>query len=201
MTIYDLKPQFQTLLQPVMQWLADQGVTPNAITLSAMVGSVLVGGSLPTATRFPVLLLLLPIWLLLRMALNAIDGMLAKQLRMATRLGAVLNELGDVVSDLSLFVPLAVLHPPARWPILIFAIGGVMTEFCGVLAQAIGGRRQYGGPMGKSDRAFFVGVLGLISYFSPTVFRFWAAAFLIGACLSVVTCLNRVAAAVKETHD
>lgn len=200
MTIYDLKPKFQTLLQPVMRALVHQGLTPNTITLSAVGGSVLIGASLPAATRLPALLLLLPAWLFLRMALNAIDGMMAKEFHMATKLGAALNELGDVVSDLSLFVPLAVFCPPARWPILAFAIGGLLTEFCGVLAQALGGRRQYGGPMGKSDRAFFVGALGLISYFSPQVFGLWAAAFAVGACLTAVTCLNRIAAALKESH-
>jgi len=33
------------------------------------------------------------------MALNAIDGMLAREHHMQSKLGAILNELGDVVSD------------------------------------------------------------------------------------------------------
>ncbi len=40
---------------------------------------------------------LLPVWMLLRMALNAVDGMLAREFGQQSRLGAYLNELSDVV--------------------------------------------------------------------------------------------------------
>ena len=53
-------------------------------------------------SRWP--LILIPITLLIRMALNAIDGMLAREHNMKTPLGAILNELGDVLSDSALYV-------------------------------------------------------------------------------------------------
>ena len=56
-------------------------------------------------------LLLLPLVLFLRMALNAIDGMMAREFGQKSRLGAVLNELGDVLSDACLYLPFALLAP------------------------------------------------------------------------------------------
>ncbi|MEO6453063.1 MAG: CDP-alcohol phosphatidyltransferase family protein [Ginsengibacter sp.] len=40
------------------------------------------------------------------MALNALDGMMARIYNQQTKKGEVLNELGDVISDLFIFFPL-----------------------------------------------------------------------------------------------
>src|SRR5438309_10859086 len=136
-SVYDLKPKFQNLLRPVMQALARAGLTPNIVTLAAIIGSILVGIAVSQASARPLLLLLLPLWLFIRMALNAIDGMMARELGMSSRLGAVLNELGDAVSDLGLYLPLAFVYQPAQWSVIAFSIGAVLTEFCGVLGRAL----------------------------------------------------------------
>src|SRR2546425_11598407 len=115
-SVYDFKPKFQTLLRPAMNALARAGLTPNAITVTAILGSVVAGAVVSQSAARPALLLLLPMWLFLRMALNAIDGMMARELGMSTQLGAVLNELGDAVSHLGLYLPLAFIYEPARWP-------------------------------------------------------------------------------------
>jgi len=173
-------------------------VTPNAVTLTAVLGSVGVGALMPLARRWPALLLLLPVWLFARMALNAMDGMMAREWRMATPLGAVLNELGDVIADLGLYLPLAFVWEPARWPVVAFGIGAVLTEFCGVLGRALGAERQYQGPMGKSDRAFLIGALGLLTALLPQMFRFWPWIFGIAVPLLAATCWNRIGAALPR---
>src|SRR5256714_11677267 len=83
-SVYDLKPRFQNLLRPLMRRLAAIGLTPNAVTLMALVGSLVVGALVSQAGKHPALLLLLPVWLFARMALNAIDGMMAREMAMAT---------------------------------------------------------------------------------------------------------------------
>src|SRR5207245_4176882 len=118
--------------------------------------------------------------------------------RRSSDLGAVLNEVGDVLSDLALYLPLAMVHPPSLWPIIAFSFGAVLTEFCGVLSQALGAGRHYEGPMGKSDRAFFVGAIGLLTAFLPRLFNFWPTCFSAVAALDLVTCLNRLRHAVAE---
>ena len=124
------------------------------------------------------------------MALNAIDGIMAREHNMATRLGAVLNEFGDVISDLALYLPLATLDDRSHWPVVAFCIGAALTEFCGVLGQALGAKRHYEGPMGKSDRAFVIGALGLRhSWRSVRVSHgVWH-----GGGVDAVTCWNRIA--------
>ena len=197
-SVYDLKPKFQGLLRPLMHKLASAGFTPNVITLLAILGSILCGAVLSMANKTPVLLLLLPSWLFIRMALNAIDGMMARELAMATPLGAVLNELGDTISDLGLYLPLAFVNEQARWPIVAFSIGAVLTEFCGVLGKALGASRHYEGPMGKSDRAFLAGALGLITFLVPAAVEYWGWIFSICALATFVTCINRVSKALRE---
>src|SRR6266571_6556504 len=119
-SIYDLKPRFQALLRPLVARLAAWGFTPNFITSLALAVSVAIGSLVLFAARHPLALFLLPIWLFARMALNAIDGMMARDLNMKSSLGAVLNELGDVLSDLALYLPLAFVQTSSPWPIIGF---------------------------------------------------------------------------------
>lgn len=184
-----------------MRRIAALGLTPNAVTLVAIIGSIAAGVAVSFAEFHPALLLLLPAWLFLRMALNAIDGMMARELAMSTQLGAVLNELGDAISDLGLYLPLAFVWEPARWPIVAFSIGAILTEFSGVLGRALGASRHYEGPMGKSDRAFIVGALGLATFFFPEVFTVWPWIFAVAAFLTATTCLKRVSRALKELRS
>ena len=197
-SVYDFKPRFQNLLRPLMRTLAQAGFTPNAVTIIAILGSIIVGALVSQAGSHRSLLLLLPAWLFARMALNAIDGMMARELDMSTNLGAVLNELGDAVSDLGLYLPLAFIYEQARWPVIAFAIGAILTEFSGVLGRALGASRHYEGPMGKSDRAFIVGALGLATFFIRDAYSLWPWIFSVAALLTVFTCRNRVSKALKE---
>jgi CDP-diacylglycerol--glycerol-3-phosphate 3-phosphatidyltransferase len=88
------------------------------------------------------------------------DGMLAREHGQASRLGAVLNELADVISDAALTLPFATLpgwNPLAVAGAIFFA---ALTEMAGVMALTIGGSRRNDGPFGKSDRALALGILG-----------------------------------------
>ena len=78
MSIYELKPKFQNLLHPLVKLLYSAGVTANQVTLAACVLSILLGALLIKFGDVFTLFFLLPIWMFLRMALNAIDGMLAR---------------------------------------------------------------------------------------------------------------------------
>ena len=200
-SIYDLKTRFQDLLRPTARVLARAGVRPNAVTLAALLGSVAVGGALLGGRNHPALLLLLPVWLFIRMALNALDGMLARELHLCSRLGAVLNEFGDVVSDLALYLPLALVCEPAKWPTVTFAIGAVLTEFSGVLAAALGAGRRYEGPMGKSDRALLIGLLALATLAAPALYAWWIWVFSVATALAAFTCWNRLSGAIHSESD
>jgi CDP-diacylglycerol--glycerol-3-phosphate 3-phosphatidyltransferase len=161
-SVYDIKPGFQNLLRPLTRALAAAGVTANQVTVVAALLSAAVGACVwfyPTA-RWP--LLVLPAFLFVRMALNAIDGMLAREHNMKSRLGAVLNEVGDVLADTALYLPLAVVPGFTPWLVVVITILAIVSEMTGVVAVQIGATRRYDGPMGKSDRAFAFGLLALL---------------------------------------
>src|SRR5258708_2046247 len=130
MTIYDLKSRFQGLLRPITRRLFAAGVTANQVTLSACLLSVGIGILLVGAPR--VWFSILPIWMFLRMALNAIDGMLAREFGQKSAFGAYLNELTDVVSDAALYLPFAFV-PPFDWR----SVGAVI--FLASLGEMTGG--------------------------------------------------------------
>ncbi|MDH3223016.1 MAG: CDP-alcohol phosphatidyltransferase family protein [Gemmatimonadota bacterium] len=197
-SIYDLKPRFQALLRPLVNRLASFGITPNQITVAALALSMVVGGSIAMAPEERWRLLLLPVFLFIRMALNALDGMMARELGMESPTGAFLNELGDVLSDAALYLPLA-LVPGFSVPLMvaIVVLAGV-SELAGVVAAQIGASRRYDGPMGKSDRAFVFGALGLVMGLGLEAgpWTTWGLA-LVAAAL-VLTVVNRARSGIRE---
>ena len=173
-------------------------MTANQVTIAAVVLSVAGGASIAFApdARWP--LVLMPIILLLRMALNAVDGMLAREFGQKSRLGAMLNEIGDVVSDAALYLPLALIAGVNQWAFVAFVIAAVIVEFAGVAAIQIGASRRYDGPMGKSDRAFWVGLLAVLLA-TKLITPAWATYYAWGlAILSVLTVIRRTRRALAE---
>ncbi|MXN50961.1 CDP-alcohol phosphatidyltransferase family protein [Shinella sp. AETb1-6] len=161
MSIYKLKSSFQNLLRPLVGRLAERGVTANQVTLFAALVSVGIGALL-LANPQPALFALVPIWMLLRMALNAVDGMLAREHGQKSALGGYLNEITDVVSDAALYLPFALIAPFSLPWLTAAVFLATLTEFTGVLGVAHGKGRSYEGPMGKSDRALLFGALGAL---------------------------------------
>ncbi|MWV10871.1 CDP-alcohol phosphatidyltransferase family protein [Pseudomonas sp. R-28-1W-6] len=160
LSIYQLKPRFQNLLRPGVQRLFDRGVTANQVTLAAGIVSLLLGGLLALLPGHVWLFALIPLWMLLRMALNAVDGMLAREFGQQSRLGAYLNELCDVIADSALYLPFALLPGVSPLLVVLVVLFALISEYAGVLGPMVGASRRYDGPMGKSDRAFCFGVLG-----------------------------------------
>ena len=201
MSIYDLKPKFQNLLRPLVITLEQRGVTANQVTLTACAISVILGLILTALSGYHWLFILIPIWLFVRMALNAIDGMLAREFNQKSRLGGYLNEITDVVSDAALYLPFAFVHPFDTLQIGLIIWLSALTEFCGVLGQIQGKTRRYDGPLGKSDRAFFFGVLGLVYVFAPTLLDFLYWVLWVDIILLIVTCVKRVKSGLAEAGN
>jgi CDP-diacylglycerol---glycerol-3-phosphate 3-phosphatidyltransferase len=155
-SLYGVKPGFQALLRPLVGRLAAAGVTANQVTLFAGGASVALGAGIAWQHRGWILL---PPFLLVRMALNAVDGMLAREHGQQSRLGAVLNELSDVVSDAALTIPLTTMPEWNSVAVAVAVFFALLTEFAGVTAVVIGSPRRYDGPFGKSDRALALGAI------------------------------------------
>jgi len=197
LSIYQLKPAFQNLLRPLAGALFRTGVTANQVTLFACAVSVALGIALylvPDSRAFA----LLPVWFFVRMAFNAIDGMLAREFNQRSNLGAYLNELTDVVSDAALYLPFARLAPFDPFWIGAFVLAAAMSEMAGILGQTVGASRRYDGPFGKSDRAVLIGTLGLaVALWHPLpAWVGWLIPLAVG--LTAFTVVRRVRSGLQE---
>lgn len=106
-SVYALKPKFQEALRPLVRTLASAGVTANQITVTSCLLSIILGIFLTLNVQNSRWFLLLPAFFFIRMAFNAMDGMLARDFHQKSNLGAYLNELCDVISDAFLYLPFA----------------------------------------------------------------------------------------------
>lgn len=197
MSIYKLKSSFQTLLRPLVGRLATKGVTANQVTLIAMIVSVGIGALLVLRPE-PAFFALVPVWMFVRMAFNAVDGMLAREHGQKSPLGGYLNEIADVVSDAALYIPFALVAPFSLPWLAAIVFLATLTEFAGVLGTAHGNGRSYEGPMGKSDRALLFGALGaLVAGFGTLPAWTWHIQPM--ACVLLVwTVVNRVRAGLSQ---
>ena len=192
MSIYALKPKFQNLLRPLVRRLYARGVTANQVTLFACAVSIVLGITLACFPDNAPLFLLLPLWFFLRMALNAMDGMLAREFRQKTALGGYLNEITDVVADAALYVPFARIVPFDALSVGIFIYLAALTEFCGVLGAVHGNGRRYDGPLGKSDRAFAIGCFACYYALTGSLPDFFNIVLWLMNISLLLTCIRRV---------
>ena len=191
MTIYDLKPRFQALLRPTVNFLAKKNITPNQVTMFAMLLSIVVGLIIAFTQGAKWILLFVPLFMFLRMALNAIDGLLAKEHDMKTKRGAMFNEMSDVIADVALFLPFALIVGINPIYVVFFTIVGVFNEMAGVVAQTLNGERRYDGPMGKSDRVFVVGFISLLLGLGVEAGLWVDGLFILATLLAVLSTYNR----------
>lgn len=197
-SIYQLKPRFQNLLRPIAKRCHERGVTANQVTVAAGAVSILLGLLLAALPHHTALFALVPLWMIVRMALNAIDGMLAREYGQKSNLGAYLNELCDVVSDAALYLPFALIVGVAPLWVVLVVVLAVVSEYAGVLGPMVGASRRYDGPMGKSDRAFCFGALGLfiaLGWLPAIVIN---GVLLLMVLLLVYTTVNRVRRGLAE---
>jgi CDP-diacylglycerol--glycerol-3-phosphate 3-phosphatidyltransferase len=198
---YQLKSRFQTLLRPLAAWLFRQGVTANQVTTVACLGSMALGAAALAQPDRNDLYLLISVWCLLRMAANALDGMLAREFGQASRLGAALNEVGDVISDIALYLPFAFIAGSDLWLVVTIVFLAAFSEFAGWLCSFMGKARGYEGPMGKSDRALVFGVIALLIGCGVTVAPYLYKVWIGVAALLALTIYNRAQSALAESKD
>ena len=200
-SIYKIKPKFQKLLKPVLGLLRKLGVTPNIITVFSILFSFLLSYFFWNAQNDSFYYLIVALGLLFRMILNALDGMMATSFQLQSTLGEVLNEIGDVISDVAIYFPLILLSGLKIELAILFIVLSVFNEFCGILSKAISGERRYDGPMGKSDRAFLIGVLCLLFYFNVTIDLYLNYIFIVSSILLILSSVVRLTKSIRYEEN
>lgn len=210
-SIYQLKPAFQNLLRPFVQLLYKSGITANQVTLLAMFISICLGYFLYQhylAHPISGLLLLFPLWMLIRMAFNAIDGMLAREFKQQSNLGAFYNELCDIISDTALYLCFIAFGFINAKLLLLVVFLALLSEYAGVMAPLIGQERRYDGPMGKSDRAFWLSLIAVIIVIFPYIStnlqllgRICNGILILIGLLLLLTIFNRIKNSLKTTSS
>ena len=196
----DTKPMLERLFRPVALGLSRWGVRPNGLTLASLAISTLAGTlALLAPTRIWPLLVILAA-MVTRLALNHMDGIIARERAMKTPLGGLLNEIATPVEDMALYLPLAA-RPEMPAALIVGAVMScVLVEIAGLASLAIGGARRFDGPMTKVLRGAFFGVLAgaIVLDLAPAA---WAPVALVLALILLgVTTGNRLRRAVVEVR-
>ena len=195
--LYSVKPWFLCRLRRIEDVLVERRVSPDALTIAAVGVSVAAGAALAAggALSRPALWLFVPPLGLVRLALNALDGAVARRIGGGRPFGEVMNEMGDRVADVALIAPLAFVVDPA------LALGALtcalLASAAACVARAATGIRPTGGPMGKADRVAVVSLAALAGAMASSSVPLQVAVWVVGAG-SVVTLALRMAGTSRE---
>jgi phosphatidylglycerophosphate synthase len=96
-----------------------------------------------------------------RTACNALDGLVARRLGVASNFGEVLNELIDRFSDSTLFISIYFLDVTNNSLALFTLVVILLNSFLSILSKAAGGSRRYNGIVGKADRMIYMSIAAL----------------------------------------
>ncbi|MFO0914521.1 MAG: CDP-alcohol phosphatidyltransferase family protein [Pirellulales bacterium] len=139
-------------------------IHPNTVSYASIVASALAAICFWQSAAAPVLLVIGALGCLIRLWLNMLDGMVALATGKASRIGEIVNELPDRISDVVIFVGIA--HSGLCHMLLGYwsAILSLLVAYVGVLGQAVGVQREFSGTMSKPWR---MAVLALAASLTP----------------------------------
>ncbi len=203
MGIYDIKPWFRQQLQPLIKLLWN--VHPDVLTWMAVVLSIVAGVLLYMSFWTPWLAFVVIPLLFLRLALNALDGLLAQQTGKARVAGEVLNEMTDRVADVAIFLGLTMCPLTDKFIGFVSIICIVMVSYTGILGKAVGAERVYSGVLGKADRMIYLMVVCLVYGLYPdygllgySTYSWLLIIFIPLACITILQRLLRILSLVSK---
>ena len=194
-SIYKLKTKFQNLLMPICEKLVKLKISPNQITITTVLLNIVFAGLIYKLSDYKLIYLTVPVFLFLRMALNALDGMIANKFNQKTKMGVFYNEAGDLISDTVFFYVFLRVIGISEVYNLLFVFLSILSEYMGVTAMMVDNKRHYEGPMGKSDRAFLISLLAIVYYFIGN--KYFDYILILIIVLLVFTIFNRIRSSVK----
>ncbi|MBU1055598.1 MAG: CDP-alcohol phosphatidyltransferase family protein [Proteobacteria bacterium] len=175
--------------QKITRWMAGQWMSANQATFFGCICIVLVSLSFYvglTNGKFRWTLLLVPLFLILRLMMNTLDGMLAREYKTGSVFGEICNEGLDIIGDNICYGILFFVPDISKVPVVLFIILTWSAEYWGVFGNSMPGgvRRHETFLGGKPDRAVWMGLMALVLYFKPDLIEF-AGYYISGVCFFV----------------
>ncbi len=183
--------------QKVVRWFGGSWMTANQATFFGCIFVVLTALGYYIGLSFNNYrwaLLLVPFFLFMRMVMNTLDGMLSREYKTATVAGELWNETLDIVGDTVCYGSLFFVPNSPTFLLAIYLILTWAAEFFGVLGKSMpGGTRRhetFGG--GKPDRAVWMGLFAIITFFKPEFIHYLP--YYLGAVSVLIglTCIIRI---------
>ncbi|MGH9156912.1 MAG: CDP-alcohol phosphatidyltransferase family protein [Acidimicrobiales bacterium] len=163
MGIYRVKPWFRGRLRGLARELGRRGASPDQVTSAGLAASVAGGLALASGRVTRRAYLLVPVLAFVRIAANALDGLVAEETGTGRPAGELYNETADRLGDIAFFAGAATV-PGVPAALAFGALAAAeLASFVGITAKAAGGRRRFDGPMGKPDRMVALGVAGMVA--------------------------------------
>ncbi len=171
MTLDQLRPVADRMLDPWVSVADRVGLTPNGVSVVAFGVAIAAGASFWLGGQSVAALGLggNPLWYAVGATmvglngwLDLLDGALAREQEVASSAGDLLDHVLDRYADIVIIAGLAAGVGDAVGYALGFAAvtGVVMTSYLGTQSQAVGLDRAYGGLVGRADRLAIIGFVG-----------------------------------------
>lgn len=162
MVLNDYRDQADVVLIPIAKRITR--LSPNTITYISLFFAILSGVSFALCDRTHDLLLPAFGFLFLSALFDALDGKVARLTDNSSIRGDLLDHVIDRYSDIFILGGIT-FGPYCPMEIGFIAIISVlMLSYMGTQAQAVGGKRHYGGWLGRADRLGLLMVITLVQY-------------------------------------
>ena len=162
MTLDTLRPVADRLLDPFVAGAKRLGLTPDAVSVLALLTAIGAGVAFAFAAELGLLYLLGAVLVLWNGIFDLLDGALARELDSQSDAGDLLDHVLDRYADILIISGLAA--GVGQYALGLAAITGVlMTSYLGTQAQAVGLDRVYGGLLGRADRLALIGVVATVA--------------------------------------
>lgn len=190
--------------------LARAGFTPNRVSVIG-VAIAMVGGAAFTASHnytgghAAALLIAGAIAIQLRLLCNMLDGLIAVENGLKSKLGDVFNEVPDRIEDVGLLLGVGLAAGDA-WGLtlgFVAALLAVGTAYVRLLGGSLGLKQDFCGPFAKPQRMFFLTIAALGAAIevliadSNRILHWGLALIIVGTAATLVRRLVRLARALQ----
>ena len=195
MTFNYLRPFASKFIDPIAKAFAKAGISPNTVSIMSLIFAAMAGVFFYYANGYQKIVLIAGLFVFLNSFFDAMDGAMARYLKIASAKGDFLDHVIDRYSDVFIICGIF-LGGHVDWKIGVVAIVGVLlTSYLGTQAQALNIGRYYGGVMGRADRLILIMLASIIYFVYPVCVSGFSALGWVMVAIAVgshITALQRI---------